>query len=80
VAHVSRVGVSLLHHAGLAEFVAQTDEQFVAVAARLARDTARLRELRGTLRSRLATSQLMNGADFARRFAQACELMLRDAT
>ena len=52
--HVSRVGASLMTHAGLGQFVADTPERFVAIAA--AADGA---ALRSSMRDRLRASPLM---------------------
>jgi protein O-GlcNAc transferase len=52
-AHVSRVGVSLLNRVGLSELVAENDEQYISIAAGLARDANRRREISMTLRERM---------------------------
>ena len=64
--HVARVGVSLLTNIGLPELIASNPEEYVSIAAALAADLDRLRELRGTLRQRMLSSPLMNGPQFAR--------------
>ncbi len=64
--HVSRVGVSLLSNLGLEELVGQDIEQYVQIAAALARDQNRLVNLRSGLRHRMEQSSLMNGPQFAR--------------
>jgi protein O-GlcNAc transferase len=56
--HVSRLGVSLLTAAGLADLIAGTPDRYVSLAAALAADLARLRELRRTLRERVSRSPL----------------------
>jgi protein O-GlcNAc transferase len=63
--HVSRVGVSLLSCVGLAELIAQTGEEYVAIAVKLAKDLPRLADLRGTLRPRMCESPLMDAPKFA---------------
>lgn len=72
--HAGRVGVSLLTRAGLPELIADTAAAFVARAAGLAADGARLVALRAALRARLAASPLCDG----RRLAQAFENVYRD--
>ncbi len=72
--HVSRVGVSLLHQAGLDDLVARNDDEFVAIAKKLAMDRGRLAALRDGergLRERLRTSALCDGAGMGRRFGDA---------
>jgi predicted O-linked N-acetylglucosamine transferase (SPINDLY family) len=64
--HVSRVGVSLLHAVGLDDLVAQTPEQYVEIAARLANDRDRLSRLRDGLRATLKASPLADGRALAR--------------
>jgi predicted O-linked N-acetylglucosamine transferase (SPINDLY family) len=74
-AHVSRVGASLLQRIGLPELVAQTPEQYVQIAAELADDLPRLRELRQGLRQRMQRSPLMDGPQFARNIEAAYRQM-----
>jgi predicted O-linked N-acetylglucosamine transferase (SPINDLY family) len=63
---VGRSGASLLRNLGLPEFVADTPDQFVSIAADLAGDVPRLSRLRETLRDRLRASPLMDAPRFAR--------------
>ena len=63
---VSRSGVSLLSNAGLSDLVAASPEEYVAIALALARDQARIEELRHTLRNRTRCSALMDEAGFVR--------------
>ncbi|MFM8799555.1 MAG: hypothetical protein ACKOEE_03235 [Tagaea sp.] len=60
--------------AGLADLVADTPDAYVARAATLAGDRARLAELRAGLRARLAASALCDGP----RLARAFETVYRD--
>jgi predicted O-linked N-acetylglucosamine transferase (SPINDLY family) len=69
----SRAGASLLLTLGLPELIAHAPEQFVQIAAELARNLPRLSHLRATLRRRLQGSPLMN----APRFAQHVEAAYR---
>jgi predicted O-linked N-acetylglucosamine transferase (SPINDLY family) len=60
--HLSRVGASLLRAVGLPDLIAQTAEEYVSIAARIAgerRDCAALRE-------QMRTSPLMDATRFAR--------------
>jgi predicted O-linked N-acetylglucosamine transferase (SPINDLY family) len=68
---VGRAGLCQAVNLGLTELVASSSEQFVARAAELAQNPDRLAELRGSLRSRLVESPLMNGARFARAMEDA---------
>lgn len=58
---VSRWSASMLHALKLDRLIARTPEEYVAIAAQLAADPAYLRELRSTLRPRLAASPLCDG-------------------
>ncbi|MFM0729408.1 hypothetical protein PQQ52_02780 [Paraburkholderia sediminicola] len=68
---VGRAGLSQSANLGLRELVADSDAQFVETAVHLVRDLPRLSEMRGSLRARLATSPLMDGARFARHLEAA---------
>jgi predicted O-linked N-acetylglucosamine transferase (SPINDLY family) len=72
-AHAGRVGVSLLTHAGMTEWIASDEDSFVAISQRLAGDQEKLREDRRTLRQRLLTSSLCDGEGFTREFESALE-------
>jgi predicted O-linked N-acetylglucosamine transferase (SPINDLY family) len=62
--HAGRVGVSQLSNLGLTELIAETPAQYLAIAAELAGDSARLRQLRAGLRARMSASPLTNSARF----------------
>ena len=63
---VGRTGASILSNVGLTELVAGSEEQYVQIAAALAGDLPRLRQLRATLRQRMQESALMDAPRFAR--------------
>ncbi len=65
-AHVSRVGASLLTAVGLESLVAKNEDDFVSIAAGLANDHSRLRDLHAGLRARMAGSILCDGPAHAR--------------
>ncbi len=69
--HMARVGASILTHAGLAELVADSADRYVAIAAGLAEDRARLTELRAGLRRRLQDSPFGDAEGFARKMEEA---------
>jgi predicted O-linked N-acetylglucosamine transferase (SPINDLY family) len=71
--HVSRVGVSLLSCVGMPQLVASTEDEYVEIAVRLAQDRDALRQIRLTLRQRMAASPLTD----ARRFAGNLETAFR---
>ncbi|MFN7925449.1 MAG: tetratricopeptide repeat protein [Bryobacteraceae bacterium] len=80
-AHHSRVGASILGRLGLSEFLAADRDQYVAIAASLARPEERLgadlASLRAGLRARLQGSILTDEPGFARRVEHAYRTMWR---
>jgi len=74
---VARAGVSQLTNLGLNEFIAQTPEQYVQIAAELAGNLTRLSELRSSLRDRMKKSPLMDAPRFARNIEAAYREMWR---
>jgi predicted O-linked N-acetylglucosamine transferase (SPINDLY family) len=73
--HAARMGRSILNAAGLGEFVAESEDDFVRVAVDLAADATRLAELRAGLRATLSGSALMDEAGYT----QALEALYREA-
>jgi predicted O-linked N-acetylglucosamine transferase (SPINDLY family) len=65
---VARAGVSILSNVGLTELIARDIDEYVGIAAELARDAARLAQLRASMRDRMRASPLMDAASFARDF------------
>jgi len=63
--YASRAGVSLLRNAGLSELIAQTPEEYVQIAVRLASDSVGLANLRLQLRDRVNRSPLTDAKGFA---------------
>jgi len=63
--HASRVGASLMMTIGLPKLIAETPDDYIAIAAGLARDLDHLAELRSGLRERLRASPLCDGPGFA---------------
>jgi protein O-GlcNAc transferase len=76
--HVSRVGVSLLSNIGLAKLVAASADEYLSIAAELAKNGSERRELRATLRGRMAASPLTDGAACARALEDAYRTMWRN--
>jgi len=74
--HAARVGASLCRAVGLEQCVAETEEQFARITARLAGDLDALAELRSGLRKRMGQSCLRDEEGFARNFEAAIMEML----
>ena len=74
---VGRAGLSQLTNLGLPELIARTPEEYVRIAAALARDLPRLAALRATLRERMRNSPLMDAPRFARDIERAYREMWR---
>jgi len=72
--HVSRVGASLLSNVGLAELVATTHDEYIAIAVTLSKKTEKIAYLRKTLRETMATSAVTN----KERFTRNLETLYRD--
>ena len=77
-AHASRVALTMLTNAGLARWVAASENEYVAIAADLAREPARLQALRPDLRDRMRRSPNMDGARFTRFLEAAYERAWED--
>lgn len=73
--HAARVGLSLLTAVGLPEFACKSRDEYVAAAAALAADRARLKNLRSSLRERMKASPLMHASSLAREIEAAYEAM-----
>jgi protein O-GlcNAc transferase len=71
---VSRMGASLLTAAGLSDLIAASPDDYVAIASKLASDSQRLTQLRGSLRERMDHT-LCDGVSFTRRLEQAYRSM-----
>lgn len=67
----SRYGASLLAAAGCADLAADSPEQYIAIAKRLAGDPARLADLRRRLRDMSIEHGLGDSVSFARRLEEA---------
>jgi protein O-GlcNAc transferase len=74
---VSRVGASLLQQLDLADLVATTTDDYVALVRRLAADSERRATLRATLRARLQASPHMDYEAQTRALEQAYRTMWR---
>jgi protein O-GlcNAc transferase len=74
--HASRVGVSILENVGLPELIAVNTDQYVDIAAALAKNPERLQEYRQTLRTLLLGSRLLDAVAFTSGLEQAYRWML----
>jgi protein O-GlcNAc transferase len=77
---LSRQGASLLTCAGLEEWVAHGEDEFVAKAVANACDVERLMRLRAGLRQQVLASPLFDAERFARRFETALACMWEEST
>ncbi|HEY1215669.1 MAG TPA: hypothetical protein VGE93_18710, partial [Bryobacteraceae bacterium] len=68
---VARVGASLLTHTGLGNFVAESPEQYIALAVSLANSTAPLANLRRNLRTHLSSTPVYNAQLFTESLEKA---------
>ncbi len=71
----SRVGSSILTGLGLTDLVAQDAAAYKSIAMNLAADSARLASLRASMRGRMETSGLLDGAGLAREVQDAYRAM-----
>lgn len=74
---LSHQGETILHNAGLPEWIAADEDDYVAKAAAFAADLAGLAELRRRLRGQLLASPLCDAPRFARNFEAALRGMWR---
>jgi protein O-GlcNAc transferase len=68
---ISRQGASILTCAGLADWVAEDEDEYVSKAVNFATDLTRLSELRGKLRKQVLQSPLFDAKLFASNFETA---------
>lgn len=69
--HAARVGASLLTSAGLGDFVAETPQDYVALAVKWSAEREKLWDLRRNLRAQVRQSVLCDGRGQASRFWSA---------
>jgi predicted O-linked N-acetylglucosamine transferase (SPINDLY family) len=69
--HAARVGLSLLSAIGHPEWAVKSEEEYIAVAAGLGRDSAKLARIRGGLRQEMARSPLCDAAAMGKRMEAA---------
>jgi predicted O-linked N-acetylglucosamine transferase (SPINDLY family) len=74
---VGRAGLSVVTTVGLAELAARSEEEYIAIAAKLAADLPRLAQMRRSLRGRMENSPLTDKNRFARNVEAAYRQMWR---
>lgn len=72
---LSNICTSMLHSAGLPDWIAEDNDDYVAKAVAFAHDRERLAALRGALRASMLASPLCDAARFARNLEAAFEGM-----
>jgi protein O-GlcNAc transferase len=75
---MARQGVGLLNNAGLADWIAADEDDYVKLAARKAGDLPTLQRLRQELRARVLVSPIFDAESFARNFEDAMRGMWRE--
>ena len=73
--HCARVGMSLLKAIGLEDWIAYSDEEYVAKAVEVANNREQLAEIKRTLRQRMQNSPLCDQVGFTRKFEAALREM-----
>jgi predicted O-linked N-acetylglucosamine transferase (SPINDLY family) len=64
--HVGRIGASVMKAIGLTDLVANTPDDYINVASRLAKNLEGLEQLRASLRERMRQSRLCDGKQFTK--------------
>ena len=72
---MGRMGATILHGLGRDEWIADTPEEYLVIAERLASDSMALGDLHGSLRQEMQASLLCNGAAFTAKFESAYQQM-----
>ena len=72
---ISRQSASLLNAAGMADWIARSEEDAVRIAVRRSQDTQALADLRHGMRARLRGSPLLDAPRFAARFGELIAAM-----
>lgn len=75
---LSRQGAGLLVNAGMADWIANSTDDYVELAVRHTSGLARLADLRRNLREQVLKSPLFDAAAFARQFEDALHAMARE--
>jgi predicted O-linked N-acetylglucosamine transferase (SPINDLY family) len=76
--HAARVTTGMLTSIGLAELVANSEDEYVNIATRLARNIGKMAELRGGMRQRMLDSPLTDAARFTLHLENAYRTVWKD--
>ncbi len=68
--HAGRVGASILQHLGLDQLVADSEDNYLKLARKLAGSPRVMAQFRAGMRDSLASSSLMNGKEFAQKMEE----------
>jgi predicted O-linked N-acetylglucosamine transferase (SPINDLY family) len=74
---VDRVAASIVTHAGYPEFIAKSEDEYVALAVAMASDPVKLNSMRQGMRDALHQSDLCNSEPYARNLEAALRNMWR---
>ncbi len=72
---VGRIGTSLMINLGMPEWVAQSQQEYIAKACSMAQDHQALAKLRAGMRTRMQNSPLMDGPGFTREMESSFQEM-----
>ena len=75
--HAGRMVASVMTHAGLADWVAETPDEYVTLAVQWSKNVAKLAALRAGLCEKVRRSKLCDGPGFARQLEEAYRTMWR---
>ena len=75
---LSNICTSMLHSAGLPDWIAESNDDYFAKAVAFAADVEHLAALRKNLRATVLASPLCDAARYARNLEEALEAMWRD--
>lgn len=70
-----RMGASILHYAGLDDWVAESEDDYIAIAQQKARHLIELRKLKSGLRAHLKASPLFDNEGFTRALETAYQTL-----
>jgi len=75
---INRSATSMMHSVGLPEFVATSEDDYIAIACRFAGDLQALADIRQGLRARMQASPLMDGERVTRSLEEAYRRVWRE--
>jgi len=69
--YISHLGESIMHNAGLSDWIASNEDEYIAKAIAFSADLVNLAKLRGSLRAQVLASPLFDAQRFAQDFEDA---------